>query len=311
MIFLWILGIFIFLAVLLVSLYYLGLLSYTKTTILYALIYGGYIGYVIYAVYSTMDFETEERLPLGPSGENTNQTLFGDFLNNFLPDSPAPAIRRTPRMTEIYTRDVKAIIEAYTLGFRLEMGEPTETWILNARSKLERLGPKKYYKILQENNKIRIDALVTSEIILHTEDTMSELIYNYNSFDLIESLEDNHLYVYSRHEWPWILEKKICPFTRTPISDMVLKTIESRNYIVKLLPRIITLGDGILSENTSAQSSARSEIHKLHNASYLPTVPMVPMVPINPLFGVNQSEPSPRTDFANVAIINSERINSQ
>ena len=92
---------------------------------------------------------------------------------------------------------------------------------------------------------------------------------------------------------------------------MVLETIKAREKIARLLPGIITLGDGILNENVSAQNSAnRSEIHKLHE---YPNHRGFQQLPINPVFSVNRSEPPPRRELLtnDIEAINLERINSE
>jgi hypothetical protein len=114
---------------------------------------------------------------------------------------------------------------------------------------------------------------------------MTESIYNYYSFDLIESLENAHLYTYTRVEWPWILKNRICPYSRTPVPDIVLKTIELRNKIAVHLPEIITLGNGILNENLSQNSQQNSSLRS-------PKIQKLSELPINLEFRINNSDNS-------------------
>jgi hypothetical protein len=271
-----ILGIAILLLLLIVGLYYLGILNLTKTTIFYVCIYSIYILYMVYL--ATEEVSAPQRTSLYHS-DYSYDTVFGNLVGYSSASPRTPRLNiptRSPRMTEIYSRDIKVIVDAYKLGFPLELGEPTDEWVINAKAKLERLGERTYYTIISENNKIKIAGLLNAGITLHDEDTMTESIYHYNSFDLIPSLENGHLYVYTRPEWQWILENKICPFSRTPIPDIVIQTIQLRTKMAQILPPVTTLGNGILNINISP---IRSPIEKLSQSLDLH---------INPIFSVQE-----------------------
>lgn len=128
----------------------------------------------------------------------------------------------------------------YKLGYRLELGEPSQKWINEATVKLQSMGEEPYYKELRQNNINRIRSLVTPGITLHDVDVQMTSVFNYNSFDVIESMQDTHLFVYSRPEWDWITKNKICPWTKNAISDIVLKTIKNRKKIASILDDVFT-----------------------------------------------------------------------
>jgi hypothetical protein len=263
-----IVGIAILIFVLIVALYILGYLEMPKSWIFYLFIYGAYFLFILYYIMPT---PPPQRAPLYDSSNVGYTAFYSNWLTTLNSSLPTPRINTAPQMTDVYSRDISTIKEAYRLGFPLELGEPTTEWVATAKEKLASLGDKSYYTIIAESNKLKISALLNPSITLHDEDTMTESIYHYNSFDTIASLENGHLYIYTRPEWSWITEKKICPFSRTPIPDIVLKTIDLRAKIARILPPPTTMGNGVLNTNTSTISSAG--IQKLSQFLDLPTNP--------------------------------------
>lgn len=161
----------------------------------------------------------------------------------------------------------------YRLGYRIELGEPTDKWIREATSKFERLGEQAYYTEIRNNNIKRIRSLVTDGIVLHDINTMMYSVYNYSSFDAIESLQDGHLYIFTRDEWEWISKNKICPWTKIKMSDVVLKTIKNRKKIAEILPNpiiynVAEIGEPSYQESkVSSKPSENSELSGSSNSS--------------------------------------------
>src|SRR5207247_1773084 len=110
-------------------------------------------------------------LPVQAITDNTFSTMLSNWISQLGLDTDINVIEgvtsRRPAATEIYTRDGTQLIEAYKLGFRLEMGEPTERWIIDAREQLSVLGPKAYYSKIAAANKTRISNGIPSNIIVH------------------------------------------------------------------------------------------------------------------------------------------------
>lgn len=150
---------------------------------------------------------------------------------------------------------------AYKLGFPLEKGEPNQKWVLEKMSQLEQNGEQKYYENLKENNKNRIKSFSTSDIPIHDTNTMTNSVYHYNSFDTIENIDDGHVYVYTREEWDWISKNKISPWTRQPIANIVLKTIQTRSRISRYLGDVFVYP----IKDEVSQSEVSSEVSQVNS----------------------------------------------
>ena len=198
----------------------------------YSIIYYSFIiliwSYYIYLIYIYNSSD--------PNRPDVLSESFSNTFNNIYEFTVPTLFKETSMSENEYASKSHLITNAYKLGFRLELGLPSEKWIAEASSKLQSLGEKEYYTELYKANLNRIKSSTKSKITIHDTDTMGESVYLYNSFDIIESIRDNHLYTYSRPNWDWLLKHKICLWTREPLSRIVLKNIEYRKKIAQYLP---------------------------------------------------------------------------
>lgn len=205
--------------------------KYINFTILYYFLIVGLYIYYFYLISIYSGDDPNQTDVVGATFQNTRNWIYEFNIPRFNNENSNSIV-----LTETDTKNINLLKEGYILGFRLESGIPSESWVNNAKSRLSELGVKKYYTELFLANQSRIKALVGSNIIVHDEDTFGESIYKYNSFDVVESIKDNHLYTYSRLNWDWLLKNKICMYTRAPLSKIVLKTLESRKKLAVHLP---------------------------------------------------------------------------
>ncbi len=223
--------------------------------------------YVVYESYVTYNMD--------PNAENQINIVFeelGNWVNNRIPAEQnfSYKIDRTnKKLVENYKK-------GYKLGYSIHLGQPDDISINRCEQRLLELGEQAYYLELRNKNINRIKSMVTEGVVLHDTDTMLESVYNYNPFDTIESVNGNHLYIYTRREWSWIEKNKSCPHTRIPISDIVLKNIVARKKIAEILTKepfiypVRIEGEPDheeLKSDKSMKSSDKSDIESVSNSS--------------------------------------------
>jgi hypothetical protein len=142
---------------------------------------------------------------------------------------------------------------AYVLGFPLERGVPTHKWVSTQNNELQKLQEIGYYTVLRNFNIKRLTP--PAGVSIHDTNTLTMSIYNYNSFDTVESYDGEHLYIYTRDEWDWIIKNNKCPWTRKKVPDSVIKNIKNRNKIATALGAVITYPLNNDNENKSEQKS--------------------------------------------------------
>jgi hypothetical protein len=255
---LWLFIIFVFVILLLfITIKYFGILGLIKI---------GLLLYVLTIFLSIIYYQSVEHVDyVQPDQQNVFAASFaqaGNWFQDFrLPvcnDSYAVS-QKTPEQIELYKI-------AYRLGCRLDMTEPSVSDVQKATKKLQDLGEQKYYSILRETNMIRIKSIVLHNTVLHDVNTLAYSVYNYNSFDIIESFVNDHLYIYTRDEWDWIIKNKICPWTRQKIPEIVLKTINNRKRLAQYLPNEVFIFP-IVNENGASEVGEASEVDEKSNIS--------------------------------------------
>jgi hypothetical protein len=218
-----VLGIVILISLIIYSSYKLN--NYSVIYYSFVILIWAYYIYLIY-IYNSSD----------PNRPDVVSESFSNTFNN-LYEFTVPTIFKENVVSENeYSTKAELINNAYKLGFKLELGLPSQKWISDSNLKLQNVGVDSYYTELYKSNLNRIKSYSKSGIVIHDTDTMGENIYLYNSFDLIESIRDNHLYIYSRQNWDWLLKHRICLWTREPLPKIILKSIENRKKISEYLP---------------------------------------------------------------------------
>jgi hypothetical protein len=218
-----VLGIVILISLIIYSSYKLN--NYSVIYYSFVILIWAYYIYLIY-IYNSSD----------PNRPDVVSESFSNTFNNLYEFTVPTIFKETVVSENEYSTKAELINNAYKLGFKLELGLPSQKWISDSNLKLQNVGVDSYYTELYKSNLNRIKSYSKSGIVIHDTDTMGENIYLYNSFDLIESIRDNHLYIYSRQNWDWLLKHRICLWTREPLPKIILKSIENRKKISEYLP---------------------------------------------------------------------------
>jgi hypothetical protein len=221
---------------------------------LYFLFLIGYILYSYYILYSP-----------NPNLNNNVDIVFENIGSYFQQRVVAPitkesnplldAVTKSPDLTNLYK-------QCYILGFPIVNGTVTNKWLTEKNIELKEIGEQKYYTNLRLKNIDRIKSIAENGTIIHEDNTLTFSVYNYNSFDTIEYLKENQLRIYTRDEWPWIIQHQICPWTRQKLPDTIMKMIKARNEVGGVLGNVFIypLNDDIKSVNRSASLSDLNQV---------------------------------------------------
>jgi hypothetical protein len=128
------------------------------------------------------------------------------------------------------------VIQAYVLGFSLNVCMPGKTLIDEAIILLRDQGIDNYVKNITEKNKLYLsnhnDMVMPFNdkkyLIGNTQDSLYEEPYMYNLFDVVKLYNDTHVYFFTRPEFPSLIERKINTWSNLEIPYAAIQEINSR-----------------------------------------------------------------------------------
>jgi hypothetical protein len=215
------------------------------------------IGYVIYSYYVLYSPD--------PNANNRVDIVFENIGSYFQQRVVAPVTKERNHLLDTITKspDITALYrQCYVLGFPIHQGTVTNKWLMEKNRELKEMGEEKYYTNLRLKNIERIKSIAQENTIIHSDNTLTFSVYNYNSFDTVEYLLENQLRIYTRDEWEWIIKSDICPWTRQKLPKAIMETIKNKYEIGNVLGPVFIypLNDVNKSVSRSASLSDLNQV---------------------------------------------------
>lgn len=162
-------------------------------------------------------------------------------------------------------KELSDVRQAYVLGYPIHLYIPSREILDKTIEMVDKIGIDNYAKIIEDKNKqsmnnhVDMISPVCSDkiIISNEEDVLMENIYSYNSFDVVRYYVDNsgqnngqknvnnHVYYFTRPEYPELITKKKNLWTNKLMPISVLTEINSRLEMSMLykLPKSMGIKD--------------------------------------------------------------------
>jgi hypothetical protein len=208
------------------------------------------IGYVIYSYYVLNSPD--------PNANNRVDIVFENIGSYFQQRVVNPITKPTNILLDTITKspDVTTLYkQCYCMGFPIHQGEASNSWLQEKNIEIEQIGIEKYYNNLRQKNIERIKSIAQDNTVIHSDNTLTFSVYNYNAFDCVEYLFDNQLRIYTRDEWKWIIDNSgTCPWTRKKLPQVIMDTIKTRYDVGLVLGSVFIYPLDI--ENKSVNRSA-------------------------------------------------------
>jgi hypothetical protein len=208
------------------------------------------IGYVIYSYYVLNSPD--------PNANNRVDIVFENIGSYFQQRVVNPITKPTNILLDTITKspDVTTLYkQCYCMGFPIHQGEASNSWLQEKNIEIEQIGIEKYYNNLRQKNIERIKSIAQDNTVIHSDNTLTFSVYNYNAFDCVEYLFDNQLRIYTRDEGKWIIDNSgTCPWTRKKLPQVIMDTIKTRYDVGLVLGSVFIYPLDI--ENKSVNRSA-------------------------------------------------------
>lgn len=128
-------------------------------------------------------------------------------------------------------------VQAYLLGFHLELGIPHESLLKSALLTLSKVRHEEYLSNLKKRSEDRVDFGPGCDELKpgNTQDVMLNDINTYSPFDRIYYTNGQHIFCFTRVEFNSLLEKKVNPWNKEKIPDHIIGMIQCRQDASKSL----------------------------------------------------------------------------
>ena len=136
-----------------------------------------------------------------------------------------------------------ASVQAYLLGFHLEIGIPHVNILKTALQNLSKKGPGQYIADMKDLPRPGAVTPVTGRApagmeefkLGNTQDAMLNDITSYSPFDRIYYTNGTHLYCFTRVEFDSLIKDRKNPWTKEPIPEYIIELIQCRLNMSKSL----------------------------------------------------------------------------
>lgn len=125
---------------------------------------------------------------------------------------------------------------AYLLGFPIHLYIPGKEALEKALIELNKSGGEKYYDEVQDYYmKTEYNHIFGGRsTFINDKDTLLSDIWTYSPFDRVVFNQNGKNFIFTRPEFPYLLEKRINPHTKVPLSVEFLETVKTRASMAKI-----------------------------------------------------------------------------